>query len=90
MKSCARLDHRGALKDIASEVGGLRSVPALASPLAWLRSGIGGIPMSRSAERVGTHSMVIVVSLTIGLGLLDLDLPDRYGRCGSATDCLSA
>jgi hypothetical protein len=46
--------------------------------------------MSRSAERVGTHSMVIVVSLTIGLGLLDLDLPDRYGRCGSATDCLSA
>ena len=32
-----------ALKDIASEVGGLRSVPALAGALAWLGSGIGGI-----------------------------------------------
>jgi hypothetical protein len=84
-----------ALKDLASEVGGLRSVPALASALAWLGSGIGGILMSRIAERVGTHSTVIVVSLMIGLGLLDLDLrtamavvdrprtvyrPDRIGR----------
>ncbi|HTG05896.1 MAG TPA: hypothetical protein VK635_17805, partial [Bradyrhizobium sp.] len=44
-----------ALKDIASEVGGLRSVPALASSLAWLGSGIGGIIMSRIADRVGTR-----------------------------------
>ena len=58
-----------ALKDIASEVGGLRSVPALASALAWLGSGIGGILMSRIAERVGTRSTVIVGSLMIGLGL---------------------
>ena len=58
-----------ALKDIASEVGGLRSVPALASSLAWLGSGIGGILMSRIAERVGTRSTVIVGSLMIGLGL---------------------
>src|SRR3979409_853081 len=48
-----------ALKDIASEVGGLRSVPALAHALAWLGSGIGGILMSRIAERVGTRSTVI-------------------------------
>ncbi len=59
-----------ALKDIASEGGGLRSVPALASALAWLGSGIGGILMSRIAERVGTRSTVIVGSLMIGLGLL--------------------
>ena len=58
-----------ALKDIASEVGGLRSVPALASALAWLGSGIGGILMSRIAERVGTRSTVISGSLMIGLGL---------------------
>src|ERR1700712_6040495 len=58
-----------ALKDIAGEVGGLRSVPALASALAWLGSGIGGIIMSRIAERVGTRWTVIFGSLMIGLGL---------------------
>ncbi|MGA8957104.1 MAG: hypothetical protein WB503_17070, partial [Pseudolabrys sp.] len=30
-----------ALKDIAAEVNGVRSIPALASALAWLGSGIG-------------------------------------------------
>ena len=58
-----------ALKDIASEVDGSRSVPALASALAWLGSGTGGILMSRIAERVGTRSTVIFGSLMIGLGL---------------------
>ena len=58
-----------ALKDIASEVGGSRSVPALASALAWLGSGTGGILMSRIAERVGTRATVISGSLMIGLGL---------------------
>lgn len=58
-----------ALKDIASEAGGARSVPALASALAWLGSGTGGILMSRLAERVGTRATVIVGSLMIGLGL---------------------
>ena len=58
-----------ALKDIASEVDGLRSVPALASSLAWLGSGIGGIIMSRIAERVGTRWTVIFGSLMIALGL---------------------
>src|SRR3954452_14804502 len=58
-----------ALKDIAGEVGGLRSVPALASALAWLGSGVGGILMSRIAERIGTRSTVISGSLMIGLGL---------------------
>jgi hypothetical protein len=58
-----------ALKDIAREVAGLRSVPAVASALAWLGSGIRGILMSRIAERIGTRSTVIFVSLMIGLGL---------------------
>src|SRR5258707_1565313 len=59
-----------ALKDIASEVGGSRSVPALAGALAWLGSGIGFIIMSRMADRVGTRWTVIFGSLMIGLGLL--------------------
>src|SRR3954471_70338 len=58
-----------ALKDIAGEVGGLRSVPALASALAWLGSGVGGIMMSRLADRVGTCWTVVLGSLMIGLGL---------------------
>lgn len=58
-----------ALKDIASEAGGARSVPALASALAWLGSGTGGILMSHLAERVGTRAIVILGSLMIGLGL---------------------
>ncbi len=58
-----------ALKDIASEVGGSRSVPALATSLAWFGSGFGGILMSRVAERVGTRRTVIFSSLMIAIGL---------------------
>src|SRR5882757_7779719 len=57
------------LKDIASEVGGSRSVPALAGSLAWLGSGIGGIIMSQIAGRIGTRWTVIFGSLMIALGL---------------------
>ncbi len=58
-----------ALKDIAAEAGGARSIPALASSLAWLGSGIGGILMGRIAERVGTRWTVMSGALMIGLGL---------------------
>src|SRR5450432_1200296 len=58
-----------ALKDIASEVNGSRAVPALASSLAWLGSGIGGIIMARVADRIGTRWTVISGALMIGLGL---------------------
>ena len=58
-----------ALKDIAAEVGGERSVPALASALAWLGSGAGGILMGRIADRVGTRWTVICGALMIALGL---------------------
>ena len=58
-----------ALKDIAAEVDGTRSIPALASALAWLGSGFGGILMGRIADKVGTRWTVICGSLMIGLGL---------------------
>jgi MFS family permease len=58
-----------ALKDIANEVDGSRSVPALASSLAWLGSGVGGIMMGRIADRVGARWTVIVGALMVGLGL---------------------
>src|SRR6202012_169458 len=58
-----------ALKDIAAEAGGARSIPALASALAWLGSGGGGILMGRIADRVGTRWTVMSGALMIGLGL---------------------
>jgi MFS family permease len=58
-----------ALTDIAAEAGGTRSIPALASSLAWLGSGVGGILMGQMAERVGTRWTVIFGALMIALGL---------------------
>jgi MFS family permease len=58
-----------ALKDIAAEVGGVRSIPALASALAWLGSGIGGIVMGRIADRIGTRWTVMFGALMIAAGL---------------------
>jgi MFS family permease len=58
-----------ALKDIAAEVGGTRSIPAFAGAMAWLGSGVGGIIMGRIADRVGTRWTVICGALMIGLGL---------------------
>jgi len=58
-----------ALKDIAGELGGTRSIPALASSLAWLGQGTGGILMGRLADRVGTRWSVMSGALMIGVGL---------------------
>jgi MFS family permease len=58
-----------ALKEIATEVGDTRSVPAFASALVWLCSGAGGILMGRIADRAGTRWTVMVGALMIGLGL---------------------
>ncbi|HZL30063.1 MAG TPA: MFS transporter [Pseudolabrys sp.] len=58
-----------ALKDIAAEVNGTRSVPALASALVWLGSGVGGILMGRIADRIGTRWTVAGGSVMIALGL---------------------
>lgn len=58
------------LKSIAAELGGERSVPALAYSLAWLGSSVGGIPMGRIAERFGIRATVIGGALMIALGLV--------------------
>src|SRR4029453_15062226 len=58
-----------ALKLIAAETGGLRSVPALASALAWIGYGAGGIVMGAVAERVGVRWTVIFGAAMIAIGL---------------------
>jgi len=58
-----------ALKDIAAEVRGERSIPAFASALMWMGSGVGGILMGRIAERVGIRFTVIFGALMVALGL---------------------
>jgi MFS family permease len=59
-----------ALKAIAAETGGLRSVPALASSLAWVGYGAGGIVMGYVAERVGVRWTVIFGAAMICAGLV--------------------
>ena len=58
-----------ALKAIAADTGGLRSVPALASALAWLGFGTGGIVMGYVAEKFGIRSTVIFGAVMIAIGL---------------------
>src|SRR5215469_3750162 len=58
-----------ALKDIAAEVRGERSIPAFASALMWMGSGIGGILMGRIAERIGIRFTVIFGAVMVAVGL---------------------
>jgi MFS family permease len=58
-----------ALKQIAAEAGGLREVPSLATSLAWIGFGTGGIVMSYVAERIGVRWTVIFGALMISIGL---------------------
>ena len=58
-----------ALKDIAGEVDGARSIPSLAGALVWLGAGIGGIVMGRIADRIGTRWTVTFGALMIACGL---------------------
>jgi MFS family permease len=59
-----------ALKPIAAELGGARSVPALAFALAWFGSAAGGIAMGWLAERIGVRWTVKFGAVMIGLGLV--------------------
>ena len=59
-----------ALKDIAAEVNGERSVPALAGALIWVGAGLGGIIMGRVAERVGVRWTVLGGAVMIAAGLV--------------------
>jgi MFS family permease len=58
-----------ALKLIAAETGGMRSVPALASSLGWVGLGAGGIAMGAVAERVGVRWTVVFGAVMIWAGL---------------------
>jgi MFS family permease len=58
-----------ALKPIAAETGGLRSIPSFASSLAWFGMGAGGIVMGWVAERLGVRSTVIFGAVMICAGL---------------------
>ncbi|HXF87963.1 MAG TPA: MFS transporter [Xanthobacteraceae bacterium] len=59
-----------ALKPIAAELDGTRSIPALASALAWFGQGLGGILMGRLAEIIGVRWTVVCGAVMICLGLL--------------------
>ncbi len=59
-----------ALKPIAAEFGGARSVPALAFALAWLGWAVGGVAMGWAAERIGVRWTVMFGAVMIGLGLV--------------------
>jgi MFS family permease len=67
-----------ALKDIAAEVDGVRSIPAFASALAWLGSGLGGIIMGQIADRIGTRWTVAGGALMIACGLSLSSLGPSY------------
>lgn len=59
-----------ALKPVAAEVGGARSIPALAGALAWVGQGLGGIIMGRVADIFGVRWTVICGAVMICIGLL--------------------
>ena len=58
-----------ALKPIAEDLGGLRSVPSGASSLALLGTGVGGLAMGWVAERIGVRLTVIIGALMVLAGL---------------------
>src|ERR1044071_3607895 len=66
-----------ALKDVAAEVNGVRSIPSAAAALAWLGQGAGGSLMGRIAHTVGTRGTVAAgaVMILVGLSLSTLGPP---------------
>jgi MFS family permease len=57
------------LKSVAADMGGARSVPSLATSLAWFGSGAGGILMGWIADRHGIRWSVIIGSVMVTVGL---------------------
>jgi MFS family permease len=58
-----------ALKDIAAEAGGARSVPSLAAALTWFGTGIGGIVMGWVSDRFGMRATAAFGGVMIAVGL---------------------
>ncbi|HZT52651.1 MAG TPA: MFS transporter, partial [Stellaceae bacterium] len=58
-----------ALKTIAQDLGGARSVPALSYSLAWLGTAVGGLAMGRIADRIGIRWTAMFGGVMIAIGL---------------------
>ena len=67
-----------ALKAIAAEFGGARSLPALAGSLGWIGVGVGGILMGRIAERIGVRFTVMFGAAMICVGLFISSLGEPW------------
>jgi MFS family permease len=67
------------LKSIAADLGGERSMPALAYSLAWLGASFGGIPMGRAAERLGVRFTVMFGATMIAVGLVVAQSGGKFG-----------
>lgn len=59
-----------ALKPIAADLGAERAVPALASSLAFLGAGAGGILMGWLSGRIGMRAVAMTGALMVAAGLL--------------------
>jgi MFS family permease len=58
-----------ALKSVAADLGGYRSIPSAAASMAMLGTGVGGLAMGWLAERVGVRYVVAFGSLMVCAGL---------------------
>src|SRR6476660_10197430 len=58
-----------ALKPIAADLGGYRSIPAAAASLAMIGTGVGGLAMGWLADRTGVRFTVMSGALMICAGL---------------------
>ena len=77
------------LKSIAADLGGERSVPALAYSLAWLGASVGGIAMGHAAERFGVRADGDFRFADDRRGAGAGAERRRASVCSSATGCLS-
>jgi MFS family permease len=59
-----------ALKPVAADFGGYRSIPSAAASLAMLGTGVGGLLMSWLAERLGVRAVVMIGGLMVCAGLV--------------------
>jgi MFS family permease len=58
-----------ALKAIAADIGGERSIPSGANSLAWLGTGVGGLAMGLIADRIGVRWTVTFGAVMVCFGL---------------------
>jgi MFS family permease len=78
-----------ALKTIAADAGGARSIPALAGALGWVGVGFGGVLMGWVAGRIEMRATIMFGAAIICAGLA---ISSLGGSCNSSsgTACSSA